>query len=407
MILRLYLISGLDHNAHLTFLNGGQCGDQALILKRRQRLKLTSRLFCAAICWAVMTSGTISFAGDRVPITAIGIPLADHYPAIVAYEKYRHLMQTAEFKLKLLPGPRLVRAYFFSEVDADIAFNVCPMVMDMFIQKPIFRWISLIHRDGNALTINKYICDQVDIPMDKRGRLPDDKVADAIKSYRAEFNEPVRIAVPSLLATHTTILYKYLKEHNLSFGLRRSEDVDVVLDIVRPPDAPVYLKKQAARGRMAAFEQSLPWPEVAELKHTGQISWYSKDVMNHEKGHVECVIIAKNEAIREKRAALQEVINYIHLAGRDIESARIKGGKELEEIVNMVQKHIPEHSRESIIQSLRSDLNVINYLNLNIDDNAKASFTAIMALAYEAGFIKRKIDIELLADESFSTIPTD
>lgn len=370
-------------------------------------MKLRQGLFCAALCWALTTSAPIAFANSRVTITAIGIPLADHYPGIVAYEKYRHLMQRAQFKLKLLPGPRLVRAYFFSEADADIAFNVCPMVMDMFIHKPIFRWISLIHRDGNALTINKYMGDQVDLPMDKRGRLPDDKIADAIKSYRAKFNKPVRIGIPSLLATHTTILYKYLKDHNLSFGLRSTQDVDVILDVVQPSDAPAYLKKQEARGRMAAFEQSLPWPEVAELKHTGQISWYSKDVLHHEKGHVECLIIAKNEAIRHKREALQEVINYIHQAGRDIESARIKGGTELEEIINMVQKHIPEHSRESIIQSLRSDLNVINYLNLNIDDNAKASLTDIMALAHEAGFIKRKIDIELMADESFSTTSTD
>lgn len=370
-------------------------------------MKLTNCLFFTIVCCALVAYGTSGFAGSRIPITAIGLPLADHYAGIVAYEKYRHRMQKAEFNLKLLSSPGLVRAYFFSEPDADIAFNVCPMVMDMFSRKPIFRWISLIHRDGNALTINKHMYDQVNLSMDKRSRLPDDKIANVIKSYRAEFDEPVRIGIPSLLATHTTILYKYLKDHDLSFGLKKEQNVDVILDIVKPPDAPIYLKRQEARGRMAAFEQSLPLPEEAEREHTGHISWYSKDVLNHELGHVECIIIAKDTAIREKRVALQEVIDYIHLAGQEIESARKKGGNELEEIVAVVQRHIPAHSRDSIIQSLRSDLNVINYLNLNVDANAKASITMIMALAYEAGFIKQKIDIESLADESFNTKSTN
>ena len=55
------------------------------------------------------------------------------------------------------------------------------------------------------------------------------------------------------------------------------------------------------------------------------------------------------------------------------------------------------------MESLRPDLMVINYKNLNIDKEAKESFRKIMDLAFEARFVKRKIDIEALADESFST----
>ena len=125
--------------------------------------------------------------------------------------------------------------------------------------------------------------------------------------------------------------------------------------------------------------------------------------MKHEHGHVECIIIAKDEVIENKTAALREVIHYIHQAGRDIESARRNGGEEMEGIVRMVRKHIPAHTREAIIQSLRIDLNVINYSNLNVDANAKESFREIMELAFEAGFIKQKININQLADERFST----
>lgn len=354
-------------------------------------------LFMGGICLSN------SFAQERVPITAIGIPLADHYAGIVAYEKYRNHMVFAEFKIKLLPGPDLVRAYFFSEPDADIAFNVCPMVMEMFARKPIFRWISLIHRDGNALTLNNLLKEQVHLPIDKRSRLPDGKIVNAIKNYKRESGEPVRMGIPSILSTHAAILYKYLRDNKLSFGFRRGEDVDVILDLVKPPKSPVYLKRQEARGRLAAFEQSLPWPEVAESRGIGRISWYSRDVLNHEHGHVECIIIAKNQIIREKREALQEVIYYIHQAGRDIEVARRKGGQVLEDIITMIRRHIPEHTGEAIAQSLRPDLNVINYLHLNVDGNAKESLREIMDLAHGAGFIKQKIDIELMADESFNT----
>jgi NitT/TauT family transport system substrate-binding protein len=140
-----------------------------------------------------------------------------------------------------------------------------------------------------------------------------------------------------------------------------------------------------------------------ETEGQGYVAWYSKDVMPYKHGHVECIIIAKDKVIAEKNSALREVIYYIHRAGRDIELARRRGGEAMEEIVRMVRKHIPAHTREAIIQSLRPDLNAINFSNLNVDDNAKGSFREIMNLAYEAGFIHKRIDINQLADPQFST----
>ena len=142
---------------------------------------------------------------------------------------------------------------------------------------------------------------------------------------------------------------------------------------------------------------------MVETGGFGRVAWYSKDVMQHEHGHVECIIIARSNVIIEKRAALKEVIKFIHMAGRDIEIARHKGGKELDEIVAMVRKHIPSHPKDSIIESLRPDLNVINYNYLNVDAGAKASFREIMRLALEAGFVKQKIDVQNLVDDSFNT----
>ena len=362
-------------------------------------------MFKLYICLLLLLFKPIAIMAEtqRQTIMAIGIPLADHYAGIVAYEKYRDRMQYADYQFKILPGPALVRAYFRSQPDVDIAFNVSPMVMDMFANKANFRWISLIHRDGNALVINHLMNTKVKLNSDRKMRRPDEKVANAIRFFKQKTGKPLEIAIPSPLATHTTILYKYLKENGLSFGYRIAEDTDVLLRVVKPPKSPVYLKTKAARAEAVAFEQSLPWAEIVETSRYGHVAWYSKDVMQHESGHVECIIIAKDEVIKHKRPALQEVINYIHQAGRDIEIARKQGGEALETIVVMIRKHIPSHTREAIIQSLRADLNVINYLNLNVDVNAKSSFKEIMDLAFEAGFIQTKIDIDALADSSFST----
>ena len=341
--------------------------------------------------------------GKKVRIKAIGIPLADHYAGVVAYEKYRTKMKYADYQLLLLPGPDLVRAYFYSEPDADIAFNVGPMVIDMFIDKPDFRWIGLIHRDGNALTLNRLMEAELDLPANRISRRPDYRIADAFRDFKNTTGKPVECAVPSPLATHATILYKYLKDHNKTMSFNKHDNTDVLAVVVKPPKSPNFLKIKAARAEPAALEQSLPWAEKPESKKFGTVGWYSKDVLRHPNGHVECIIIARNKAIQTKRKALQEVIYFIHKAGQDIEIARRNEGKELDHIITMIRKYIPQHSKEAIKQSLRIDLNVINYKNLNVDEEAMDSLTEIMELAVEAGFLKTKIDIHRMADKSFAT----
>ena len=171
-----------------------------------------------------------------------------------------------------------------------------------------------------------------------------------------------------------------------------------------PPKSPAFLKKKNSRNTPAAFEQSLPWADVVETKGFGYVAWYSKDVMPWPKGHVECIAIATDKAIREKPEALREVIHYLHQAGLDIEAARRKGGSDMIAISDMIRKHIPEHNEDAIIQSLRPDLDVINYYNLNVDT---AGLKQIMDYAVEGGILKKPIDINAFADTQFSTTITE
>jgi len=133
-------------------------------------------------------------ASGKHAVKAIGIPLADHYAAVVAYEKYAPEMRHADYQLEILPGPELVRARFRDD-DVDMAFNVCPMVMDMFAKRPDFRWVGLLYRDGNALAINELLNMHVQLPDDRKARKPDSKVADAYMKVKEAQGKPSECAV--------------------------------------------------------------------------------------------------------------------------------------------------------------------------------------------------------------------
>lgn len=352
--------------------------------------------FSSALLSLLMATSVLA---QKQPVKAIYIPLADHYPAVVAYEKYREQMTEADFSIEKMKSWRLLRSYFRSG-DVDMAFIMSPMAMDMFAQKQDFRWVSLIHRDGNALAINDLLNEYVRLPPGRMDRKPDAGVAEAIR----QLGHPIKVGVPSLLATHTVVLYKYMKDHGLKLGIGEESAGDAVAIAVPPPKSPAFIKGQNSRGNPAAFEQSLPWADVVETGGYGKVAWYSKDVLPWPKGHVECIVIVTDQAIRTKRKAIQEVIDYLHLAGRALDHASAAGGQELRDMGAVIRKHIPEHNLEAIVQSLRSDLGVINYHDLNVD---VGGMKQVMDLAVEAGVIRETIDLSKFADRSFESQPKD
>ncbi|HIJ86025.1 MAG TPA: ABC transporter substrate-binding protein [Magnetococcales bacterium] len=337
-------------------------------------------------------------ADERQTIQALYLPLADHYAALVAYEKYRNQMTHADFRIqKMKSWPQLRGA--FLDGGADMAFIISPLAMDMFRQKPDFHWVSLMHRDGNALAINAQLQQGSTLPENKADRQPDANIALAFKRARDQLGHASVTAVPSLLSTHAVVLYKYLRDHNLELGLgKEKDDADVMAIEVPPAQSIAFIKRENERGVPASFEQSLPWADIVETAGAGHIAWYSKDVLPWPKGHVECIAIAADQTIHDKPAALQEVIYFIHRAAQDIEHARQTPGPEMAEIVNMIRQHVPQHPPKAIIQSLDAALNAINYRYLDVD---KPGLKMVMDLAVAAGILKHPIDIDTFADPRF------
>ncbi len=368
-----------------------QLPNRSILLFRMLANKLFAVVFVVLICIPTLHA-------EKKTIKAIYIPLADHYASIIAYEKYRDKMVHADFQIEQMKSWDLLRAYFQSG-EVDMAYVMSPLAMDMFRERPKSRWVAMMHRDGNALAINDLLNKEVKLPEKRIDRKPDEKVAIAFANASKKQKKPIEVGVPHLMATHSVVLYKYLKEHGKRLAIGRGKTEDAVIIGIAPPKAPAFIKKANSRNRAAAFEQSLPWADVVETQNFGYVAWYSKDVMKWPKGHVECIVLAQDETIKNKEAALGEVIKYIKLAGEDIEIARRQGGEAMEAIASMVRKHIPKHNREAIIQSLRPDLNVINYRNLNNDE---AGLKVIMDLAVEGGIIPEAINIQEFSDTRFS-----
>jgi len=337
-------------------------------------------------------------ARTKQRIHALYIPLADQAAALVAYERYAKEMKYADFKITQMKNWDLLRAYFQSG-EVDMAYVMSPLAMDMFNENPHFRWIGLMHRDGNALAINSLINKKVNLPKDRMDRKSDAKVALALKELYKERNTPTLVGMPHILSTHSVVLYRYLKENGVSVSFDNNVKAEVLGISIAPPKAPAFIKKNSSRATPAAFEQSLPWADVVETGGFGRVAWYSKDVMPREHGHVECITLATDDAITNKREAVNEVNHYIHKAGEEIEKARAQGGEALEEIVKIVRKHVKAHTRDAIVASLDLRLNVINYKRLNVD---KEGLKQIMAYAIEGKILKKGVDVSSFADESFA-----
>lgn len=354
----------------------------------------------------LMMAISLTFCGlaeAKDKIHALYIPLADHYAAsVVAHAKYGPKMEKCDYSVEMMKSWPSLRGKFMSG-KADVAFIISPMAMDMFAQNPNFRIISLVHRDGNALAVNEIFEKQLTLQKNRIDRKPTSEVAEAMAKWKKEKGEPSICGVPSLLATHTVVLYKYLKDHGKTLAIGRGEG-DVLAKAVAPPQSPAFIKQQAKVGNAASFEQSLPWADVVETGGYGKVVWYSKDVIKWPKGHVECIMIASDDAIKNKKDALKELVYYVHKAGRDIDTARSEGGKPLEDIAVLVNKYVPAHNVDAVKQSLRADLGVINYSNMNVD---KEGLKQIMNLAVEGGILKKSIDIDAFSTETFSTDITE
>lgn len=333
-----------------------------------------------------------SVFADRKPVNALYIPLADHYAAIIAFEKYRDEMKFADFSIEKMSSWDLLRAKYM-EGENEMAFVMSPLAISMYQDKPNFKWIGLMHRDGNGLAVTHKIAHASKIAFLRNERLPNRKI-ELTDQTAFDSNTRLLVGVPHIQSTHSVVLYRYLKQHGLSISFTPNLASDVLAIPIPPPMSPAFVLGNSNRNRPVGIEQSLPWIDLIESDGHGQVVWYSKDVIPTKLGHVECIALATKQALSDKKQAVSEVFHYIKKAGADIEKARMSGNDEIDDIVTMIQKHIPAHTSDAIYASLNPQLRIINYENLDID---KPGLKLIMDTAIEARLIKDPIDLDQFA----------
>ena len=161
-----------------------------------QHFSLLSLILAAALALSGLSIESVQSA-ERQSIKALYIPLADHYAALVAYERYRKQMKYADFQIEQMKNWDLLRAYFQSG-EVDMAYVMSPLAMDMFAEKPHFRWIGLMHRDGNALAINDRINNQLQLPAKRIDRKPNEALAQVLASVYQASGKSTEIGMPHL-----------------------------------------------------------------------------------------------------------------------------------------------------------------------------------------------------------------
>ena len=134
---------------------------------------------------ALVFAGT-SPAVARTKIKALYIPLADHYAAaVVAHAKYRHEMKKCDYEVQMMKSWPSLRGKFTAG-QADVAFIICPMAMDMFAMKGDLRFVSLVHRDGNALAVNDILLKKLTLAELVHQYIPPHTVDAVMQSLRAD-----------------------------------------------------------------------------------------------------------------------------------------------------------------------------------------------------------------------------
>ncbi len=335
---------------------------------------------------------------ERTPVKALYMPLADHYAGILAHHWYADDLVEADYRLERMQSWDLLRAAF-RDGHADMAFIICPEAMAMFTKKPDFRWVGLLHRDGNQMIVNRDLAEKMKLEPKLKDRKPDSQLADLMRESLISDTNPIYCGIPALRATHTVVVYKYLKDHELEMSLEHGCGNSITAELIRPTQSLSFIRKRNNRSEEACMQQSLPWGSIVETRGDGQIAWYSKDVLKWPNGHVECIIIASDKALEEKRAAIMDVLKAIQKAGAHIEEIRRQDEESIQKLAAVIRSYVPEHTDAGVSAALDPESGGIRYDSLELDDNAIGSLSQIMNLAVEGGILERPINLRSFVDE--------
>ena len=189
-----------------------------------------------------------------------------------------------------------------------------------------------------------------------------------------------RVAMPSRFAVDHLFIRKMLKKEGMSVS-------DIELVEMNPPDMPAALYA----GAVSAFATGEPFGAVAEKAGYARVLYMTRDEWPN---YICCVLTVREELIKNERARVQQLVNYVMSAGvwlsqtpnRD-SAAEIAAGprffNQKPDVLKFVLSKPPDR---------------VTYGDLS---PVRAEFEEVMKLAVEARVIPRPVAYEKYVDESF------
>ncbi len=162
------------------------------------------------------------------------------------------------------------------------SFLLAPLAMTLRRQGLPVKIVYLGHRDGTTIVVHK------DSP---------------IRTFRDLKGK--KIAIPHNYSNQRILLARQMEKEGMAPG-------DITMLPVEPPEHPSMLQK----GSIDAFIVGEPIAAKAEISGFGRVLYFTKDIW---PDFISCVLVVREDLIREKRDLVQELVNGIARSGKWID----------------------------------------------------------------------------------------
>jgi len=239
------------------------------------------------------------------------------------------------------------------------AYMLAPLVMDLADKKIPVKIVSLGHRSGAVIMV------RTDSPYMK------------FKDLAGK-----RIAIPSRFAVDFLFLRKMLAREGMS-----PKDIEIIE--MPPPDMPAALYAKA----VDAYCTGEPFGAAAQRAGYARALRMTRDEW---RNYICCVLTVREELIRDNRAAVQDLVDYVLGAGVWLDQKQ----ENREKAVQVAAGRKYFNQDPAIIRFvMENPVDRVTYGDLRM---IRAEFDELMQLSIQAGTLKTPVAYEKYVDESFA-----
>ncbi len=239
------------------------------------------------------------------------------------------------------------------------AYMLAPLVMDLADQKIPIRIVSLGHRSGAVIMVRS------------------DSGYTRYKQLKGK-----RVAVPSRFAVDFLFLRKMLAKEGMT-------PKDVELIELAPADMPAALYAKA----VDAYCTGEPFGAAAQRAGYARPLSMTRDEW---RKYICCVLTVREEVIRDNRALVQDLVNYVLGAGTWLDQQQANRDKAVKIAAGR--------------KFFNQDPNILKFVMENPTDRVtygdlamvRAEFDELMQLSIDAGTLKHPVPYEKYVDDSFA-----